>query len=65
MNPTQITELKAEIFEDVFKPVIPCLVISLTDNKQLTFNNSILTTNKLQQNINICDILTQKLKSEK
>ncbi|RKU29793.1 hypothetical protein C6497_05470 [Candidatus Poribacteria bacterium] len=65
MNPTRISELKTEIFEDAYIPVKPHLKITLTDNTKLTIINYKLTTNNHQQNNNTCNNLTQKLKSEK
>ena len=67
MNPIQISELKTKIFDGVYgvyKPVNPCSEITLTDN-QPTINCNNLTTNNCQQNINNCENITQKQKSEK
>ncbi len=64
MNPIQISELLTKIIDGVYKPLNPCLEITLTDN-QLTIESNKLTTNNFQQYINYCENITQKQKSEK
>ena len=65
MNLKQISELKPETFEGVYKPVNICTDIPLTYHKQPSINRYKLTTNNLQQYINTCEYYVQKQKSEK
>ncbi|RKU30720.1 hypothetical protein C6497_03315 [Candidatus Poribacteria bacterium] len=65
LKPTQISELNTETFEGVYKPVNICPDILLTDNQLPSINRYKLTTNNCQQNINTCEYIGEKLKSEK